>query len=679
MKRSLIILFIVIPFITQLLAYPVSPVNSDNALSQRNSALNETRDRIVPDWEWVIPPQPLAENYADYFQCYNDTPISVQPAEDGGVYIVYRVKTQAGASSIYCTYIDETGEITTENLEYTGYYPDAHVDQFTGDLFASWHGPISGSDVLGDFLLYDLYHLTGEPGNWKDDPILVIDPANAASIFPDINDEFLWAQVKTGPSPEPDMQRVYLFATNNATSTGGTSNPTGNPLICYADFDAADLENQSNLEWEYTSVPQLDNYHQEIPGWARIFYSWTVIDNQVVIMGHISLEDAPDQLVCLTNDNYGEGEWIYYSQDFMLDEENPEYFLPGNPEPQYLFGEGTIPKWQIIHSSHFNLTYNPIEQVISTAGAMGIVFYYGDDNYYYDPLLFMIYPKTFNFDLNTHQFSFTDVYPAALQPWDLDGDGEIDEFDEDGYPLWVMDWPIFHYDQDAAFHYNQYYLTSNPESGVMAYVWVDGQKASAAKAEIPGYEGWEETPELVIGFSSNMADSWYEPIFLNANPESDNYCPELEGMIPCYAYPGDRLEYAGNDNYILHLFFLDDNVYGSIGQDHSSTFMYASILIHDPVSADDPGEITPQDISAHNYPNPFNPSTKIEFELQEAGNVNIDIYNVKGQKVRNLVSEYYGSGKHLVNWYADNIPSGLYFYKITSNYNTITRKMILMK
>ena len=73
------------------------------------------------------------------------------------------------------------------------------------------------------------------------------------------------------------------------------------------------LVNNSDLEWEYTSIPQLYNFHQEIPGWTRVFYSWTVIENQIIIMGYLTFEDAPDQLVCLTNDNYGEGEWVNYS------------------------------------------------------------------------------------------------------------------------------------------------------------------------------------------------------------------------------------------------------------------------------------------------------------------------------------------------------------------------------
>lgn len=667
------------------MAFHISPVQNENELSQRYPAPENSRDRIIPDWEWVVPPQPLAENYADYFQCYNDTPISVQPAEDGGVYIVYRVKTQTGESSIYCTYINSNGEVVmTENLEYVGYYPDAHVDQATGNLFTSWHGPISGSDESGDFLLYDIYHLTGEPGTWKDDPILVIDPAHAAAIFPHPNDIFIWPQVKTGPSPETDMQRVYLIATNN-NPPDDNEFTARNVLICYADFDAENLENQDDLEWEYTSIPLLDEYHNEYSFPASLFDSWTVIDNQLIIAGYLSLESEPDKLICLINENYGEGEWQHYSQEFFLDEDNPVYYLPGNPQPQYLFGEGTIPKWQIMHTTHFNLIPSHESQQVSYAGAMGINFYFGDNNYMYDPLMFMIYPKTFNFDLNTHQFSFNNVFPAALQPWDLDGDGEIDEFDDDGYPLWVMDWPIFHYDPDTAIHNNQYYLTSNPDSGVMAYVWVDGQKAAAAQAEIPGYEGWENTPELAICLSfDDTGQFWYDPIFINANPASENYSPELDGMIPCFVYPGDKFEYDGNIGNIIHLFFLDDNSYGSYhsqsqGENNGSTFMYAAIRIDEPIPSNDPDEIAPNLISSINYPNPFNPSTTIEFELQKAGNIKINIYNIKGQKIRTLTNDFFSTGKHQLTWNPINQPSGIYFYQITTDHSAVTQKMILMK
>ncbi|MDD4232210.1 MAG: FlgD immunoglobulin-like domain containing protein, partial [Candidatus Cloacimonetes bacterium] len=85
-----------------------------------------------------------------------------------------------------------------------------------------------------------------------------------------------------------------------------------------------------------------------------------------------------------------------------------------------------------------------------------------------------------------------------------------------------------------------------------------------------------------------------------------------------------------------------------------------------------------------NYPNPFNPNTTIAFELARAQNVSLDIFNVKGQKVRNLRSGFMAAGNHSIAWDATDdfgkaLASGLYFYRLQSNQSTFTRKMLLMK
>ncbi len=87
---------------------------------------------------------------------------------------------------------------------------------------------------------------------------------------------------------------------------------------------------------------------------------------------------------------------------------------------------------------------------------------------------------------------------------------------------------------------------------------------------------------------------------------------------------------------------------------------------------------------AQNYPNPFNPETSIAFTTKEAGNVSIDIYNVKGQKVKTLLNDYRNAGNHSVVWNGrdDNnkaVASGLYFYKMRNGKFSSTKKMILMK
>ena len=80
-----------------------------------------------------------------------------------------------------------------------------------------------------------------------------------------------------------------------------------------------------------------------------------------------------------------------------------------------------------------------------------------------------------------------------------------------------------------------------------------------------------------------------------------------------------------------------------------------------------------------NYPNPFNPSTMFNYLIPEAGEVNLSIYNVKGQLVETLISFHQDAGEYSVNWNADDLSSGIYFYKLQWGGNQLTRKCILMK
>lgn len=80
-----------------------------------------------------------------------------------------------------------------------------------------------------------------------------------------------------------------------------------------------------------------------------------------------------------------------------------------------------------------------------------------------------------------------------------------------------------------------------------------------------------------------------------------------------------------------------------------------------------------------NYPNPFNSTTTIEYEISSITHVNLTIYNSIGESISVLVNEVKPSGKYKINFVADNLPSGVYFYRLTSNTKTITNKMILLK
>jgi len=82
---------------------------------------------------------------------------------------------------------------------------------------------------------------------------------------------------------------------------------------------------------------------------------------------------------------------------------------------------------------------------------------------------------------------------------------------------------------------------------------------------------------------------------------------------------------------------------------------------------------------AQNSPNPFNPSTTISFTIAEAGNVTADVFNVAGQKVDTIASEYKNAGSHSVTWDASEFSAGIYFYTVKTGNFTRTMKMTLLK
>jgi len=85
-----------------------------------------------------------------------------------------------------------------------------------------------------------------------------------------------------------------------------------------------------------------------------------------------------------------------------------------------------------------------------------------------------------------------------------------------------------------------------------------------------------------------------------------------------------------------------------------------------------------------NFPNPFNPTTTIEYSIPQAGNVNLVIYNMAGQKVRTLVNENQPAAYKKVVWDGRNdmgetVGAGMYFYKLVSGNFTKIQKMTLIK
>jgi hypothetical protein len=85
-----------------------------------------------------------------------------------------------------------------------------------------------------------------------------------------------------------------------------------------------------------------------------------------------------------------------------------------------------------------------------------------------------------------------------------------------------------------------------------------------------------------------------------------------------------------------------------------------------------------------NYPNPFNPSTTIKYQIASDANVNLDIWNLQGQKIRTLVGKEQKSGYYSVVWDGRNeagqtVSTGLYLYRVQAGSFVATHKMLLIK
>ena len=111
---------------------------------------------------------------------------------------------------------------------------------------------------------------------------------------------------------------------------------------------------------------------------------------------------------------------------------------------------------------------------------------------------------------------------------------------------------------------------------------------------------------------------------------------------------------------------------------------------HSIITFGDPSEFPEDDQNVNcvvlnsNYPNPFNPVTNISFSLPQEQDIELTVYNMKGQRVCQLVKGHYLSGEHSVTWDGSNdagkaVASGLYLYKLKTSDQIISKKMLMLK
>jgi hypothetical protein len=131
----------------------------------------------------------------------------------------------------------------------------------------------------------------------------------------------------------------------------------------------------------------------------------------------------------------------------------------------------------------------------------------------------------------------------------------------------------------------------------------------------------------------------------------------------------------------LHIIYIEDKDAGGIpqteGQITTSPVKYLAFPTITSVYQTGPVPKTFE--ISQNYPNPFNAQTNIDIDLDNDSRVELSVYDITGAKVTTLVDGQLQAGHHSINWDAAQVASGVYYYKMRSNGEELTRKMTLLK
>lgn len=725
MKKTVVIIFTLCLLMSLAVADDLEVPTILKPIATQHGVNITPQHRDAPPYTFTKLPTPIITSYYDYMiGSYNGLPMKVIPQSAGGGYFMtyHGSRTAGGTRRVFYTYIDAQGNIL-DNAEITGVqnhegYSTLEVEPTQGKPMYAWHANKDSDPELEVEFASDAF-LDGLTGLFNfdiviDNPITITAPNGTVTI----DNEFIWPNAQIGPSPITGKQRIYIVARNSVTHN--TANvPSENPYIAYADFDSDDIVNAIPFIWQYTSIPEMNQWNVDAE-WRRPFHAITADNagNLYYAGFHFATEsdastniDEPDMDVFICP-NYGEGTWRRVSAYSKLNMWNPDssptdttgYFkspvsgLPYGDNGELYFGIAAD------NSGHVNATLDDLNRI----HVFGIWSLQNFEGYYYPEMEFV---KEFVFDPVTEEFSINEVYPqknplddynTGFCPWDYQAPfGEVDEYvlTTSGYAISVATgWPFPHWDDTAhgdamEFHYNNCKITTANDEGMMAAVWQESRRArDANKYGDIDFIAYANTPEIWISVSPDNGETWSEPIILN-NIET----PEFAGIKPMWVYPADKIHYIdtvdGHKIGKLGFMFYDDYTWGSNVIENpyhpnpdGGKVMFMEMQITFPLSDanDDPTVPNVTYMLHQNYPNPFNPETTISFDMPKAGFANLSVYNVKGQLVKTLVNGNLDWGRQSVVWngtdnYGNSVTSGLYFYRLTTNGKTETKKMMLVK
>jgi hypothetical protein len=153
---------------------------------------------------------------------------------------------------------------------------------------------------------------------------------------------------------------------------------------------------------------------------------------------------------------------------------------------------------------------------------------------------------------------------------------------------------------------------------------------------------------------------WYEPGSGAERPEDGDYVYITGGLVD-WVSPEMIIVYEINDLWWRDPVYPGGGHGGGHGGHHGPGHQGDRVRIHG------------------SFPNPFNPETTLSFELPEPGEIHLAVYNLRGERVAELVNGYRDGGMHQVTWNASNLSSGIYIFRLEAGQTTSISKVVFTR
>ncbi|MFO8144473.1 MAG: M14 family zinc carboxypeptidase [Candidatus Syntrophosphaera sp.] len=267
--------------------------------------------------------------------------------------------------------------------------------------------------------------------------------------------------------------------------------------------------------------------------------------------------------------------------------------------------------------------------------------------------------NSMNFELSPVDILFSEDWESGTDGWDIEGPWALqNELSSSGYAL-----------TDSWGGWGFYAMNAD--------VWIKLQ----SPIQIP------ENGSAVLLFDSHLyTEHMYDPVYVEASTDGQEWIAlwEKSGRHDHFQMEQVSLDdYAGSSIY-LRLRLTDESIHIELTDPGWTIDNIRIITGTSSVENDDGVSPAIQAALYPNYPNPFNPETTIRFSLAKPTDIDITIYNARGQLVRKLIGESVPSGDHQVVWNGrddggNEVGSGIYLYRMQSGDYVKTRKMMLVK